>query len=200
MVNEAQFFNAYMRVFHDVLRRGEADNLLILLDFLQHDPRVTDVRHQAYMLATVRAECGRAWLPCEEIGEPEYFRKYAAETKIGKRLGNREPGDETKYKGRGYVQLTGRANYRKMSAVIGLDLLTNPSVAKEPTVAYHIMSIGMTDGLFTGKKLADYINGERRDYTHARRIINGLDRAEEIAADAARFQLVLNGEEELLIS
>lgn len=200
MVNEAQFFNAYMRVFRAVVRQGDYENLVILLDFLQRDHRAADIRHQAYMLATVRAECGRDWAPKEEIGEPEYFVKYAAGTKIGKRLGNKDPGDETKYKGRGYVQLTGRGNYRKMSAVIGLDLLTNPSLAKEASIAYHIMSIGMTDGLFTGKKLADYINAEKRDYVQARRIINGLDRAEEIAADAARFQLVLSGEEELLIS
>jgi hypothetical protein len=47
---------------------------------------------------------------------------------------------------------------------------------------------GMTKGIFTGKKLSDYIADGRRDYVNARRIINGTDRAKEIAAIADDYR------------
>jgi hypothetical protein len=53
------------------------------------------------------------------------------------------------------------------------------------------MSLGMRLGSFTGKKLADYIHGGKADYVNARRIINGLDRAQTIAQYATRFERIL---------
>src|SRR5882762_2402858 len=45
-----------------------------------------------------------------------------------KDLGNTQPGDGTRYKGRGPIQLTGRANYKKFSDLLGLDLINNPTI------------------------------------------------------------------------
>ncbi len=56
--------------------------------------------------------------------------------------------------------------------------MCHPERAKEPQIAYNIMSYGMRKGSFTGKKLSDYIHGDVCDYKNARRIISKLDRWE----------------------
>ena len=62
----------------------------------------------------------------------------------------------------------------------------------EPQTAYKIMSQGMRGGLFTGKKLSDYINDQHCDYFNARRIINGVDRADLIQGYAQAFEGILS--------
>jgi putative chitinase len=78
------------------------------------------------------------------------------------------------YYGRGYVQLTWQDNYRKMSDVIGVDLVRNPDAALIPRNAARIMVIGIMKGMFTGRKLADYINNQGADYYNARRTVGAL--------------------------
>jgi predicted chitinase len=56
-------------------------------------------------------ETARRFTPVTEFGQPSYFNKYDAGTPIGRRLGNMQPGDGFRFRGRGYVQITGRANY-----------------------------------------------------------------------------------------
>ena len=65
-------------------------------------------------------------------------RKYGMNTRVGKVLGNTEPGDGAKFKGRGYIQLTGRYNYKKYGDKIGVDLVNNPELAADPDVALKI--------------------------------------------------------------
>lgn len=70
----------------------------------------------------------------EEYGGPAYFARYD-----GRRdLGNTQAGDGARYHGRGLFQLTGRANYRRYGALIGLDLEGSPERAKEPAVSLAI--------------------------------------------------------------
>lgn len=106
-------------------------------------------------------------------------------------LGNVQYGDGPKYKGRGYVQITGRRNYSDWSQRLGINLINNPEKTLEPEIAAKILVLGSRDGTFTGHKLEDHISGVKRDYYNARRIINGLDRATEIAAIAQEFYRVL---------
>ena len=60
-------------------------------------------------------------------------------------LGNTEPGDGWKYRGGGYLQLTGRANYRSIGKKIGVDLESNPSQVLNPTIAAKIAIQYMID-------------------------------------------------------
>ncbi|MBV8457397.1 MAG: hypothetical protein JO122_12355, partial [Acetobacteraceae bacterium] len=53
-------------------------------------------------------------------------------------LGNTQPGDGPRYKGRGLIQLTGRANYKRYGDLLGLDLVGNPERAADPVISLAI--------------------------------------------------------------
>ena len=98
--------------------------------------------------------------------------------------------------GGGYVQLTWLRNYEVMSerlttAGIANDLVNDPDEAMQPEKALMIMFIGMHEGLFTGKKLSTYFNEWTEDAVHARKIINGLDKAKMIAGYYYEFNSAL---------
>jgi predicted chitinase len=52
-------------------------------------------------------------------------------------LGNTQPGDGKRFKGRGPIQLTGRANYRRYGQLLGLPLEQNPEMAARPSVGFR---------------------------------------------------------------
>lgn len=150
----------------------------------------------AYAFATIKHETGDTFRPIYEKGSRAYFRKYDVEynPRKAKALGNTQKGDGYTYRGRGYVQLTGRKNY----ALFGL--ADDPDKALEPETAFHILVRGMKEGLFTGKELGDYLTPPPGNpsfsaalihYKNARRIINGTDKAELIAGYAQKFEHIL---------
>jgi Putative peptidoglycan binding domain len=102
-------------------------------------------------------------------------------------LGNTQLGDGPRFKGRGFVQITGRLNYTNWSRKLGIELVSNPGKTSVPEIASQILVRGMRDGSFTGFQLSDYISGARRDFVSARRIINALDRANDIAQIAESY-------------
>ena len=172
------------------------DAFKFLFDKIEKDNRFgdtdTDRRKLAYCLATFKWETAHTMRPIDERGGDAYFNKrYGPETKVGKMLGNTKPGDGALYRGRGYVQITGRNNYTKAKKLTGADLVAQPDQAKDPEVAYQIAMQGMTDGWFTGRKLAHYFVGETADYINARKIINGLDQADKIADLARGYSEIL---------
>lgn len=144
---------------------------------------VNDKAQVAYILATT----------VHESGAGAYMEEFASGRAYeGRRsLGNTQPGDGMRYKGRGYVQLTGRRNYQDWSRRLGVDLVSNPNAAKEPATAARILVQGMRDGTFTGKRLGDYVGNGRTDFHNARRVINGTDKADAIARLAQRIQASL---------
>lgn len=167
-----------------------------LLRAIEEDPSIPQEQCQrmswaAYLLATAKHETAGSFKPCLERGLRRYFDKYEAGTPLGARLGNTEPDDGYRYRGRGYVQITGRANYARLGRVLGVDLIAEPERTLEPGLAYRIMSVGMVRGLFTGRKLSDFLSAEKTDYLNARRCVNGLDRAELIAHYATEFEQAL---------
>lgn len=149
------------------------------------------VSYLAYGIATVFHETARTMMPITEYGPRSYFDKYEPGTKIGKNLGNTQKGDGWRYRGRGYVQITGRANYKKLGDKLGVDLVGDPELALNPEIASQIMRIGVSEGLFTGKKFSDYLDSRPPDYRNARRVINGLDKADLIADYARAFERAL---------
>lgn len=166
-------------------------NLRLLLGFINQDGLIKEICPRAYLLATVRHETADTFAPMIERGNPDYFLKYEPGTRIGKSLGNLEKGDGFLFRGRGYVQITGRANYHKLSTTTNRNLVETPEDACQPEVAYKIASRGMMYGLFTGAALDRYINFNGADYFNARRVINGLDRALKIADYAKLFEELL---------
>jgi len=102
-------------------------------------------------------------------------------------LENTEPGDGPRFKGRGFIQITGRRNYRIWSNKLGINLIDNPEKAALPDIAAIILVRGMRDGSFTNVGLSDFIVGDRRDFFNARRIVNALDRADDIAQIAESY-------------
>ncbi len=193
-INHTTFFNGYRGAFGR-LRQDMVTGIELLGRQMEADKQIKNIRWAAYMLATVKHECADTWRPITERGRKSYFDKYDAGTRIGKRLGNTESGDGWKYRGRGYVQITGRANYQRLSKALKLpsaeNLVDHPDNALIPAVAYDIMSFGMRNGAFTGKKLAAYLSADKVDYRNARRIINGTDQWRLIKGYAEKFEDIL---------
>ena len=159
---------------------AKQQNIDRLLSAIEADAAVTDIRWAAYMLATVKHECADRWQPLEEYGKGA-GRPYGDPVTVVSADGQSHMNT---YYGRGYVQITWKDNYARLGKAIGVNdqLMIFPERALDPSIAYRIMSEGMRRGLFTGRKLGDYINDHRCDYRLARQIINGLDQADRIAA------------------
>jgi|SRR5688572_31554313 len=78
----------------------------------------------------------------EEIwGPTDQQRKYEPPSELAKKLGNTEPGDGKRYKGRGPIQLTGRANYKKYGEMLGVDLVGDPDLAAKPEIAFQTAAL-----------------------------------------------------------
>lgn len=149
----------------------------------------------AYTLATVYVECSGTFQPIVERGSVSYFDKYDV-GKLAAILGNtpEKDGDGYKYRGRGYVQITGARNYKLFTNILKVDLLGNPDLALEPEIAAKIMTYGMLNGNFTGvgfRRKRPVGRYDRTAYVRARNIINGTDRAGEIADYAMLFERAL---------
>lgn len=91
--------------------------------------------------------------------------------------------------GSALIQITHKANYRKLGARLGVDLVGNPSLALDPSISARIAIVGMDDGHFTGRGLREVKWDEpdpkkrARAVSGARRIVNGKDGSDgEVAA------------------
>ena len=135
----------------------------------------SDKDQLAYILSTAFGESG--FRPIKEYRAREGTNLYTVQNKYW----------YTGYYGRGYVQLTWDYNYKKFGTLLGIDLLGNPDLALKPDVAGKIICIGMTKGLFTGVGLNNYLGGGKSDWTNARKIINGLDKASEFGDRAKKI-------------
>lgn len=166
----------------------------------------------AYTLATPYHEVGPTLAPVTEnlnytakrIRQvwPSRFKSDAAAAAVahnpealgnkvyGGRLGNDAPGDGFRYRGRGFSQITGKGMYEKFGKLLNIDLVGNPDLALVPATAAKILVIGMQRGLFTGKKLDDFVRPNGFDFVGARSIINADGKANggKIADIAVKFR------------
>ena len=84
-------------------------------------------------------------------------------------LGNTEPGDGSKYRGRGLIQITGRANYKACGDALGLDLINQPELLEKPQHAC------MSAAWFWATKGLSTLADEGKFETITRRINGGLN-------------------------
>lgn len=159
------------------LTKEQGDNVRLLVSECESQG-VTDLRQIAYVLATCHHEC--RFKSIKEIRAQPGTEVY--------KMQDRYWG--TGFYGRGFSQLTWRKNYLKFSPVVGMDLVKNPDLVLSPEIGAKILVHGMRRGLFTGKDLDNYFNPTRTDWFNARRIVNGVFRA-EMVADAAKKILPL---------
>lgn len=152
---------------------------------------ITDRGKIAYILATAEHESHLGNL-MTEIGDEDYFsRSYDPPSRVARQLGNIQPGDGPKYRGRGFVQITGRRNYTDWSDRLNVDLVNRPEMATLPQIAAKILVIGMNKGTFTGAALGSFVAGNTRDFFNARQVVNGHDRAKDIAEIAQAYYAAL---------
>ena len=184
-MNRSEFYARIRPMFGGALSQKQVDGIEALLAATDSLPNEV----QAYLLATARHETDDTMQPITEYGGRKYFDKYDT-GKLAKQLGNTPDadGDGFKYRGRGYVQITGRANYSKAGDWLKIDLINNPDLALQPTIAAQILVRGCCNGWFTGNKLSDYLPG---DYINARRVVNSTDKADLIAGYARGFEAAL---------
>lgn len=154
--------------------------------------KFTDKRWLAYMLGTAYHETAKTMMPIEEYGKGKNY-DYGKKLKRGRGKDSRVPYEtpDKLYYGRGHVQLTWYENYELLGKLLNIDLLNKPELALDPYISGEIMAKGMSSGLFTGKKLSDYFNSKGSDWVNARRIINGMDKADKIATEAKLFHKAL---------
>lgn len=84
-------------------------------------------------------------------------------------LGNSQPGDGSKYRGRGLIQITGRANYKACGEALGLDLVNQPELLVKPQHAC------MSAAWFWATKGLNTLADEGKFETITRRINGGLN-------------------------
>jgi len=127
-----------------------------------HAGLLTNDGRLAHCMAQLGHESG-GFRYMEEVWGPTPAQK-SYEGRAG--LGNSQPGDGRRYKGRGPIQITGRANYRRFGRMIGIDIERRPDLASAPSIGLMLACAYWTDrGL---NALAD-----RGDIEAVTRKING---------------------------
>lgn len=113
-------------------------------------------------ISTIGVETGRFY-PIRERGGPTYLTNLYENRRD---LGNVNPGDGAKFCGRGFVQITGRANYAHFGSEIGQDLENNPDLALDPAIAADVLAL-----FFRERHVPFY--AEQQNWEMVRRRVNG---------------------------
>lgn len=102
---------------------------------------ITTPQRRAAFLAQVAHETGELRFLQELWGPTAAQLRYDPPGDLAQRLGNTEPGDGQRYRGRGLIQIAGRANYRRYGELLGLDLEGRPDQAATPEAASLIAAL-----------------------------------------------------------
>lgn len=200
-MNKAEFFTKIRTsIFKGRLSQKQVEGIENLLDIWTLNFKQHPLEYLAYCLATAYHETGSTMQPVREAfgtSTADSIKKLNAAYAAGKLKSVKTPYWRTGFFGRGYVQLTHEANYKKAGQKLGIDLWRYPDKAMDPNHAAMILFQGCIEGWFTGKKLADYIKAhpgpgnDEYGFMEARRVVNGADKARLIAGYAAAFEAAL---------
>src|SRR3954469_22541831 len=126
--------------------------------------------HEGHITSPLRAAAFLAQLAHESV-ELRFFEEIASGAAYeGRRdLGNTHPGDGRRFKGRGPIQLIGRANYAAASAALGVDLVANPKLAARPEFGFR------TAQWFWTTRSLNALGAARRFDDITRRVNGGLN-------------------------
>lgn len=154
----------------------------------------------AYGLATAYHETGARMVPVREGLATTDAGARAAVNKLAKARGPKSavaryalpagPYGHVYY-GRGHVQLTWLENYEKSSADAGKDLVQYPDAMLDPVISARVLFRGLLDGRWNGKGKGLRFYLDKGDWVEARRTVNVLDKAQEIARYAQIFHEAL---------
>lgn len=168
-------------IFGGTMSQAQVDGINWIFAAFEKYEFVEDQEERAYILATAFWESGRTMQPVEE----------------GFYLGSKAENFRRKlryfpYYGRGYVQLTWDYNYKKLGALLGVDLYHHPELALDPEIAAGVLIVGMMRGLFApaAGPLSKYLATAEK-WIEARHTVNGKDRDTEIAAIAIKFDAAM---------
>jgi hypothetical protein len=140
--------------------------------------KVASWRSQIGAIATITVEVP-PWKPIREYASGEAYEGRED-------LGNTEPGDGVRYKGRGFIQLTGKSNYKAYGALIGVNLIQSPNRALEPEIAAEVFAlywkwkkVAAACDIPDWRKVRKLVNGGYNGWKHFAAIIDKLDVRDE---------------------
>lgn len=199
MINRKLFFAGYKSKFGNLNQR-QVNGLEFLLTKFDESILFDTKAKISYALATIKRETADTFEPVKEgywitnnrvqkLYNYYYnHNRHALDTIFPNGLAGKN------YLGRGRIQTTHNYNYKNIGDKLGIDLLNNPDLALDNETDWKILELGFSTGIWTGKKLSNYINDDIVDYYNARKIVNGLDHAREIANYAQDFFNIISFE------
>ncbi len=156
----------------------------------------TPLRASAF-LAQIAHESGELKYMEEIWGPTAQQKKYEPPSEVATRLGNTQPGDGFRYRGRGPIQITGRANYKKYGDLLGVDLVGNPDLAATPQYAFSTAGLfwklnglnelaDVEDFVAITKRINGGLNGlaERQRYYEIAKNVLGVETPDDFAFSA----------------
>lgn len=181
MIYKVAFYGSLRRresgVFGTSLRRAQVDGIEALLA----EGKDLPLHHMANVLAQVYHETGGRMTAVRETfadSDAQAIARLDRAWAKGQLPWVKTPYWRDGWFGRGQIQLTGKANYARFG-------ISNPDDALNLHISAHIAVKGMHDGMFTGKKLADFDFPAALDNspgTNPRRIVNGKDGTDAVVA------------------
>ena len=138
---------------------------------------VSSLLRTAAFIAQLAHESGEFRFMEELWGPTAAQKRYEPPSDLANRLGNSQPGDGKRFKGRGPIQITGRFNYKKYGDLLGIDLTAEPERAATPEVGFA------TAGLFWERNGLNAL-ADAGNFKEITRRING---GQNGAAERERF-------------
>lgn len=178
--------NALARIMPNLPAAKRAQFLPFLQKAMEEFQINTPLRAAAF-LAQLAHESAEFRFMEEIWGPTSAQRRYEPVTNLSKRLGNTQPGDGKRFKGRGPIQLTGRFNYKAYGDQLGLDLISDPLQAATPEVGFR------TAGLYWGKNGLNELADKQFFKTITKRINGGFNGLEDRTRYYVRAKAVLLG-------